>query len=225
MLHKLKVPDLITLLNALLGLSAIFVTYGNTSHIAPILILLAAIADGLDGYLALHMDNSQMGEYLDSLADVISFGVAPAIIIYSTYMREFPYLIAAVVSFYLVCGMVRLARFNTKKKSIPDFEGVPITASAVMIAAYLLMPERYVLIYGVVGLMLILSLLMVSNYPYPKIRGPKAMLPLSLIFGITIVSFFINVEYTHIFSTILFMLMILYLESPIMRIPRKYYED
>ena len=225
MLQTLKIPYIVTLSNALMGISAMFAVHSGYLYIAPALLLLAAVADGVDGYLAIRLENSQMGEYLDSLADVISFGVAPAFVIYSMYEAEHPYLIGAVVSFYVVCGMLRLARFNTKKKSIPDFEGVPITAAGVMIAAYLLMDQKYILIYGMIALMLILSLLMISNYPYPKIRGKKAMAAMSLLFGATILSAFINIEYTHIFSTLLFMLMILYLESPIMRIPRKYYED
>lgn len=225
MLQSLKIPDLVTLSNALLGISAIFAVHSGYTHIAPILLLMAAVADGVDGYLAMRLGNSQMGEYLDSLADVISFGLAPAFVIYSIYEAEYPYLVGAVVSFYVVCGMLRLARFNTKQKSIPDFEGVTITAGGVMVAAYLLMDQKYIIIYGAIALMLLLSILMISKYPYPKIRGKKAMATISLIFGATILSFFINVAYTHVFSTLLFMLMILYLESPIMRIPRKYYED
>ena len=70
---------------------------------------MAAIADGLDGSLARHMGGSEIGGTLDSLADVISFGVAPATIIFS-YMSGYFMLIA--VCFYLICGILRLARFT-----------------------------------------------------------------------------------------------------------------
>ncbi|WP_135610927.1 archaetidylserine synthase [Methanococcoides sp. AM1] len=225
MFKALRVPDLVTLGNALFGMMAIFSACSGYADLAFIFIFFAAIADGMDGFLARRMPNSAIGEYLDSLADAISFGVAPAAALYFIYGYSHPYIMAIGACFYLFCGIIRLARFNTKQKSIPDFEGLPITASAVVIASYMLMADRYVQFYGVIAIVLLLSFLMVSEYPYPKLRGAKAMAFVAIVFILPIASYIVLPAYLSIFSTAMFLLLLLYLESPIMRIPRKYYED
>ncbi|NYT19505.1 MAG: archaetidylserine synthase, partial [Methanosarcinales archaeon] len=216
MLFKiLRVPDLVTLGNALFGMMAIFSACSGNADLAFIFILFAAIADGMDGFLARRLPNSVIGEYLDSLADAISFGVAPAAALYFIYGYSHPYIMAIVSCFYLFCGILRLARFDTKQKTIPDFEGLPITASAVVIASYLLIVDRYVQFYGVVAIMLLLSFLMVSEYPYPKLRGSKSMGFAAFVFVLPIISYFVLPAYLPIFSTAMFLMLLLYLESPI----------
>ncbi len=224
-LRIIKVPDIATIANALLGVSAIFMAILGNVTLALIMILLSCIADGLDGYLALHLENSQIGKYLDSLADAISFGVAPVVIIFTIYGPEYRLLMVSVLLLYIACGILRLARFDTKQSKIPDFEGVPITASAVMISSYLLMSPQYVHPYILIFLLVVLSLLMITTYPYPKLRGIRLLLPISVIFGLVILSAAISHNYATMFATLLFLLMALYLESPIMQIPRKYYRD
>ncbi|MEA1984738.1 MAG: archaetidylserine synthase [Euryarchaeota archaeon] len=224
-LHTLKAPDVVTLSNALLGLLSIFVAYAGYPDMAFVLILMAAVADGVDGYLARSYSGSEIGEFLDSLADVISFGVAPATVVFIACGGSMPYMVGAVVCIYLVCGILRLARFSTKQKSIPDFEGLPITAAAVVIASYMLLDGKYVYTYVVLAILILLAYLMISEYPYPKLRGPRAMGLVSLLFILTIGSYFLVEQYMYIFSTTLFLSMMLYLESPIMRVPRRYYED
>ncbi|MCD4703419.1 MAG: archaetidylserine synthase [Methanosarcinaceae archaeon] len=224
-LHTLKVPDIVTLSNALFGLISIFIAHIGYPDMAFVLILMAAVADGVDGYLARIYSGSEIGEFLDSLADVISFGVAPAVVVFIACGSSMPFLVGAVVCIYLVCGILRLARFSIKQKSIPDFEGLPITAAAVVISSYMLIDEKYIYTYVVLAILVLLAYLMVSEHPYPKLRGPRAMGLISLIFILTIGSYFLVEQYTHIFSTILFLLMMLYLESPIMKVPRRYYED
>jgi CDP-diacylglycerol--serine O-phosphatidyltransferase len=225
MFKILRIPDFMTLGNALFGMMAIFSACSGHGDLAFILILFAAIADGMDGFLARRLGSSDVGEYLDSLADAISFGVAPACTLYFIYGFIHPYIMAIVACFYLFCGILRLARFNTKQKSIPDFEGLPITAAAVVISSYLLIADRYVHFYGVITIMLLLSFLMVSEYPYPKLRGSKAMGFVAIVFALPIMSYFVFPVYLPIFSTVMFLLLLLYLESPIMKVPRKYYED
>jgi len=221
----LKVPDVVTLSNALLGLLSIFVAYAGYPDMAFVLILMAAVADGVDGYLARRYSGSEIGEYLDSLADVISFGVAPAAVVFIACGSSISCVVGAVVCIYLVCGILRLARFNTTQKSIPDFEGLPITAAAVVIASYMLLDGKYVYTHVVLAILILLAYLMISEYPYPKLRGPRAMGLVSLLFILTIGSYFLVEQYMYIFSTTLFLSMMLYLESPIMRVPRRYYED
>ncbi|MGM0770031.1 MAG: archaetidylserine synthase [Halobacteriota archaeon] len=225
MFKLLRVPDIMTLGNALFGMMAIFSACSGYDDLAFILILFAAIADGMDGFLARKLGSSDVGEYLDSLADAISFGVAPACALYFIYGYSHPYLMGIVSCFYLFCGILRLARFNTKKKSIPDFEGLPITAAAVVMSSYLLIADRYVYFIGVILIMILLSFLMVSEYPYPKLRGSKAMGFVAVVFALPIMSYFVLPAYLTVFSTVMFLLLLLYIESPIMKVPRKYYED
>jgi len=219
--QTLKIPDIVTLSNALFGITAMFAVHGGFIDLAFILLLLAAVADGADGYLARRHTGSELGESLDSLADVISFGAAPAVIVYFIYGADHPFLVGAVVCFYVICGILRLARFNALPKNTSDFEGLPITAGCVMLAAYLLMDDRYIHYFAVIALVVILSLLMVSTLPYCKLKNPKHIAVALVIVGLTISSFFIDVGYTHVFSSILFLSMVLYAASPVINIRAK----
>ncbi len=217
MLQVLRIPDIITLSNALFGMGAMVAASNERFDLACILLLVAAVADGVDGYLARRLASSEFGGAMDSLADVISFGVAPAFVVYFAYSALHPYLIGAVVSFYVVCGILRLARFSSIQKTITDFEGLPITAGCVMIASYLLIDEKYINAYSVVALVFILSLLMISTLTYPKLSNMRSMTPVSVVFGLVIPSFFINIEYTPSFSLVLFIAMALYVASPVIK--------
>lgn len=223
--RTIGIPDVATMINASLGLSAIFVAHEGNFLLAFVLILMAAVADGIDGYLARLKYGSPIGEYLDSLADAISFGVAPACVVFFLYCGELCIQAALIAVIYLVGGILRLARFSTKQKSIPDFEGLPITASAVIISSYMLLFPRYVYPYVLFGMMLLLAYLMISDHPYPKLRGTRALAFVTILFSATIVSYLLPEIFLHVFSTLLFLSLMLYLESPIMKIPRQYYEE
>ncbi|OPY20718.1 MAG: Archaetidylserine synthase [Methanomethylovorans sp. PtaU1.Bin093] len=208
----LKLPDLITLLNALCGFGAIVAIQYGMVQLSCTLILLAAIADGLDGSMARYIGGSDIGGSLDSLADVISFGVAPAIII-TTYISEFVTFVA--VCFYLICGILRLARFNISKPDSAFFKGLPITAGGITVAAIILVDEGHLQSIAVAAGCIILGMLMVSSIPYMKIRSKKKTLPLTLIFAISIVSYFLDPAFTSIATVPLVLAMMLYIISPI----------
>mgnify|MGYP000927957414 FL=1 len=208
----LKLPDLITLLNALCGFGAIVAIQYGMVQLSCTLILLAAIADGLDGSMARYMGGSDIGGSLDSLADVISFGVAPAIII-TSFMSEFVTVVA--VCFYLICGILRLARFNISKPDSAFFKGLPITAGGITVAAIILVDEGHLQSIAVAAGCIILGMLMVSSIPYMKIRSKKKTLPLTLIFAISIVSYFLDPAFTSIATVPLVLAMMLYIISPI----------
>jgi CDP-diacylglycerol--serine O-phosphatidyltransferase len=196
LLKLIKPADLLSVLNALLGLAAIVVVLGvgGTSVIeraletALILILLAAVVDGLDGTIARTMGSSPIGKYLDSLADMISFGVSPAI---TSAYRD---LVLAFCGAYVICGMLRLARFdaNHTLKGVPneqdaDFEGFPITGSATFLAVIMLLilelrlpPSSTALI--LMGLMGLLCLLMTSRIRYRNLRDKRITIPTGLVF-------------------------------------------
>jgi CDP-diacylglycerol--serine O-phosphatidyltransferase len=155
------------------------------------LILGACLFDALDGRIARMVgEESPFGREFDSLADVVSFGVAPALLVHEIVLREFSsnqhwdrvgWFIAF---FYLLCGAMRLARFNCTAATgdggaSKDFQGCPIPAAAGVISSLTLlvlhMYEKDREIgnwkYALVVVMVLLSLLMFSNVPYPSFKG------------------------------------------------------
>ena len=211
MLTLIKLPDLLSILNALLGFSAILfvlddrdITDSAIKH-ALVLILLATVIDGLDGMVARKTESSPLGKYLDSLADMISFGIATAIIIYVLSKEYFaiaaPYsdVVLVFCGAYVISGMLRLARFNINlagdEKSLSKerrnagnyFEGFPITASAMFLASFMLLAIELripsslsaPLLIGLTGL---LCLLMTSRIRYKKLRDRRIAVPLGLVF-------------------------------------------
>lgn len=149
------------------------------------LILASCIFDLLDGRLArLGGHESPFGREFDSLADIVSFGVAPALMVYKIVLYEFPRFGWIIASIYLVCGALRLARFNclAAADSVAanrEFTGFPIPAAAGMIASLTLFmlwldehdrqlgPGRWVL----PPLMLFLAWMMFSKFKYPSFKG------------------------------------------------------
>ena len=158
----------ITLLNIIFGtLSLIYTMHGYFS-IAAVFIILAVVMDGLDGRVARKLDiMSLLGKELDSLCDLVSFGVAPALLIYAQVMNHFVFslgVIAAVL--YIVCGAYRLARFNVL--NISDyFVGIPITMAGAIVAVISLLA---VWIPGnlILAILMLLALMMVSTFKVPK---------------------------------------------------------
>ncbi|SFM88264.1 archaetidylserine synthase [Methanolobus profundi] len=216
-LHTLKLPDLVTLLNALCGITAILLTLNEPTYLAPLLILIAAVADGLDGHIARKFSSSEIGSNLDSLADVISFGVTPVIITFAIMESRMQYILLPALIFYFVCGILRLARFNTMHQELNSFSGLPITAGGIAIASYLLMGEVFLNGYLVTAIVLILGVLMISDIPYMKARDKRILMPLTLIFAATMISYFINIEIMHIFASLLSGIMAIYVLSPIIK--------
>jgi CDP-diacylglycerol--serine O-phosphatidyltransferase len=142
---------------------------------AALLILVAIIADILDGRIArLTGSTSSFGEVYDSLADVISFGVAPALLAFQWGLWEVPRIGMAFAFLFLVAGSIRLARFSSRAHDTHIFQGLPIPAGAGAIAMLVLVSPTPVqhpaFIPVVVGFVLCLSLLMVSNLPYRSFK-------------------------------------------------------
>ncbi len=220
-LKLIKLPDLFSILNALFGFSAILFVLGGTSVTekalknALILILLAVVADGLDGIVARNVESSPIGKYLDSLADMLSFGVAPAIVVYvasKNYFAVPAMYINVVLAFcgaYVICGMLRLARFNAnlflERKALPkedNFEGFPITGSAAFLAAFmLLLIELQLPPYSsasiLIALMGMLCLLMTSRIRYKNIRDRRIVIPAGMIFFTLLVFYLFSLPFVY----------------------------
>ncbi len=221
--QMLRLPDLVSLLNLICGISAISAAHNGSFDLALIFLLLGAVADGADGYIARRFRGGELGEHLDSLSDAISFGVAPALLIYIGFGGDDP-LVAVFPAFYAVCGVLRLARFNSSITSQKNgFEGLPITAGCVMLVTYLLLGHNFVRIDLLLALTLVLSILMVSSVSYPKIRNIRVLAFIAAIFGLTMLLYFVDskygTEYMRIFSFLPFILMLIYIFSPFLRIP------
>ncbi len=209
----IRLPDLFTLLNVVFGFLAILAAGGAWGGIYPqyavVFILLAAMADGLDGFLARKVGGSPLGANLDSLADLISFGTAPVFLAISAF--HLPPHIWPVGIFFLLCGTLRLARFNVVSgKSDSFFEGLPIPAAGIALSASVLLGRPTLTIV----LMLFLALLMTSSIFYPKIRDLRVMIILGGIF--LVVGLFLFRQHDILYATLVVIALItLYLTSPV----------
>ncbi|MEX0773342.1 MAG: CDP-diacylglycerol--serine O-phosphatidyltransferase [Balneolales bacterium] len=179
---RLVVPSFFTLMNLFCGFIAIIQILEGKPILGAWLIVFAGVFDMLDGLMArLANANSEFGIELDSLSDMVSFGAAPAILLYTFGLNELMLLGVVVCAFIPLCGAVRLARFNVDAKVDEDpvfFKGLPIPAQALMfVAFYLTFVENTQLFeewkYGVssilVPLVVLLSFLMVSTVPFDKV--------------------------------------------------------
>jgi CDP-diacylglycerol--serine O-phosphatidyltransferase len=202
---------------------------GDLFHTAIWFILGACIFDLLDGRLArLGGHESAFGREFDSLADIVSFGVAPALMVYRIVLQEFPRAGWVIASIYLACGALRLARYNCVAANqsgavadgeIKNFTGFPIPAAAGMIASLTLfmlwLAEgehqlgrwRFVL----PPLMLFLSFMMFSRFRYPSFKAvnwkTKKSIPRFLIISFLLVFTALNYEWM---PAVLFLAYLLY---------------
>jgi len=227
-----QIPNLFTLLNLFFGCLAILVTVqtGLTVSIDPsgqqtveipekiywasIFIGIAAVVDFLDGFVARALKaSSEMGKQLDSLADVVSFGVAPGMIVFEFLRRSFAgqengldiNLVWVIPAFIIPCaGAYRLARFNIDTSQSTGFKGVPIPAAGLLIASFPLIywfsnSEWQISLlqnkwfwYAVI---LITSYLMVSTMPMLALKfkgfSVKKLLPFLILLLIIVVSAFV----------------------------------
>ncbi len=167
------IPNLFTSLNMFCGFFSLINTANGNYTYAAWLILIAALFDALDGLVArLTNSSSELGVELDSLSDIVSFGTAPAFLMYKTYFYQFDAVGIILSSLPLIAGGFRLARFNVQlvgfEKSF--FIGLPIPSSALTISTFVLafyykgFSEQHSTI--IIPMILILSFLMVSNIRY-----------------------------------------------------------
>ncbi len=180
-------PNTITVMNMAMGLSVIFIfSYRNNSikakKVACLLIFIAVVLDFLDGKLARKFDVvSDIGKQLDSFADIISFGLAPMMIMYYSvnFEGEFRVLLYFVILMYVVCGVMRLARYNVGNFT-EFFLGVPITVAGLALVFYFLVSfitgfVTYAL-FSWISLILavVLGVLMVSSFKVPRLGKKKS---------------------------------------------------
>ena len=136
---RMILPNMLTLIGVCIGLTSIRFALSGEFHLAIIAIVIAAVIDGLDGRIArLIRGTSKVGKELDSLTDMISFGVAPAFIMYFWKLNTFGRFGWLLCLIYVICVALRLARFNINSNQEPSwrdnfFEGVPSPAGGIIV--------------------------------------------------------------------------------------------
>jgi CDP-diacylglycerol--serine O-phosphatidyltransferase len=172
-------PSLFTIGNMMLGFYAIVCGLDGLFTKAALLVFLAAILDLLDGRIArMTGTESEFGKEYDSLADVITFGAAPALLAYLWGLREFNDDAWLLSVFYMVCAATRLARFNVQTRVVDSryFVGLPMPAAAGAICSLLVFAPEYtgelrVVMQVVMGMaLLLIGVLMVSTFRYKSFK-------------------------------------------------------
>ena len=204
----IRFADLFSLFNCLFGFGAMLAASRGNIVISALLVMLAAASDGIDGFLARRMKSGELGQSLDCLADLISFGVAPAMLALTTFEMSMQAVSVSII--YLICGILRLARFNVSARDDKFFEGFPITASGVAVAACIMLNRSQILL----PLMLISAALMVSSIPYAKIRDTRLVIASIVIFLIA-ASFALITGDAALSGAMISALMAAYMVSPV----------
>ena len=197
---RMILPNMLTLIGVCIGLTSIRFALDGRFEFAIIAIIFAALIDGLDGRIArLIKGTSKVGKELDSLTDMISFGVAPAFIMYFWKLNSlgrFGWLLCLV---FVICVALRLARFNVNSNQEPSwrdnfFEGVPSPAGGILVLTPLIISLsgfnfiklNYDLIVPI--FFVVTSFLLISKFPsysFKKIVIPRRT-TIFLLFGIVL---------------------------------------
>ena len=221
---RVILPNILTLIGVCIGLSSIKFAFDGKFELSIIAVIIAGIIDGLDGRIArLIKGTSKVGKELDSLTDVISFGVAPAFIMYFWALSEIGRLGWLISLIYVVCVALRLARFNVSSEAESSwrdnfFEGIPSPAGGILVLMPLVLSfsefkylnENYKLVVPI--FFIIISILLISKIPtysLKKIAVPRTtsiflLFSIILYFGLILVYTF----NTIIISGIIYLLMI-----------------
>ncbi len=168
-------PNFFTALSAFFGVMSIIASSQGKFEKAFIYIILSLIADGLDGRIArLTNTSSKFGVEFDSLADIVAFGVAPAMMLFFAIGEHYGRFGALISGLFVVFGAIRLARFNVTTAEIDPryFIGLPIPTAAVVLSSWVMLDLKYdggfdiLILFGA----LFLAFLMVSNFRYPSFK-------------------------------------------------------
>ena len=174
---RVILPNMLTLIGVCIGLTSIRFALDEKYEFAIIAIIIAAVIDGLDGRIArLIKGTSKVGKELDSLTDMISFGVAPAFIMYFWKLNELGRFGWLVCLIYVICVALRLARFNVNTGGEPSwrdnfFEGVPSPAGGILVLTPLIFSmsgiELFKIDYSIIVpiFFIVTSFLLISKFP------------------------------------------------------------
>jgi len=166
-MNKRLLPNIVTLSNLILGVISLWLTMEQEYTESAIAILLAMVMDGLDGRIARRFKvSSDFGKELDSLSDLVSFGVAPALLAYASVLYIYGYAGLGLSIIFALCGAIRLAHFNVLNIKT-YFIGVPITFAGPLLTIFVLLANKIPLyLYPVITIGL--AYLMISKIRIPK---------------------------------------------------------
>lgn len=173
-------PNMVTAASLFAGFYSMVATLNGNYGSAAVWIFISAICDGLDGKVArMTGTTSKFGVEFDSLADLVAFGVTPALLMFAWALRPFGRLGWLAAFLFLVCGALRLARFNVQVNTVESkrFVGLPIPAAACTVASTVLLfshfgwPSSYKK-YAIIALIYLLAFLMVSSFRYYSFKDP-----------------------------------------------------
>ncbi|MBQ2613288.1 MAG: archaetidylserine synthase [Methanobrevibacter sp.] len=200
----IAISDIISLCNMSCGFLSIISSINTNNELSALFMIIAIMFDSVDGWVARktnRQDTFGFGKNIDSLSDAISFGVAPAVFVYSTINTTSTIMqpILIIVSLFIViCGILRLTRYNVIADQIKtkDFIGFPIPGIAFILATFYL--SGLYNIYLALILSIIISLIMISTVIYPKfdnmpILAISVILIILLILPFKIILFNINI--------------------------------
>ena len=211
---RVLLPNIFTLVGVCIGLTSIKFAFDNRFEMAVIAIIVAGIIDGLDGRIARLIGGaSKVGKELDSLTDVISFGVAPAFIMYFFVMKDLGRVGWLISLIYVVCVALRLARFNITSNADPSwkdhfFEGIPSPAGGILVLMPLIYSFSEIQLIDannniiVPSLFLIISVLLISKIPTYSLKKiiVRRSITIFLLFGVIL---FFGLLLIFTFNTIL----------------------
>ncbi len=222
MINLLSVADVVSLTNSILGFLSIVMIFLGETYLAFSFILLAILADGLDGAVARKTKHSDLGEYMEAMADMISLGIAPSVFVYNNYLKNIMIsesiywhsLLVIVLIVFLSFSIIRLASFHIKREET-FFIGLPASASTIIIIILTYFNIEFNYIFAVIFLT---SLAMISN-----VRFPKPTIKINAIATIFIIfTIIIGKNFEGIFPKFLLLLIILYtLAGPIYLLKRR----
>lgn len=222
-----SIPNMFTLANLYCGFLSIGFSANGHYQQAAIFILIGMVFDSMDGRLArmLHVD-SDFGKQLDSLADIVTFGIAPSFLVYYIYFFQFGILGFAVAGLFPLFGAYRLARFNIQSNntSINSFTGVPITAAGGILAMLILFGSE-MSPFVIIIIFILLCFLMVSKLRIPSFKNislSKYGIIFAMIFGYIFIAMWTNSYYSiSYFVYIVTPLLIMYSAVKFVRYKRR----
>jgi len=181
-------PNLVTTGSLFAGFYSLVSTLNGNYSVAALWIFGSAVCDGLDGKVArLTGSTSKFGVEYDSLADLVAFGVTPALMVFAWALRPFGRLGWLAAFLFVACGALRLARFNVQVNTVESkrFVGLPIPAAACMVASTVLLFHHFDRLpqelfqapfmfkrLAIITLIYLLAFLMVSNFRYYSFKDP-----------------------------------------------------
>ena len=223
---RVILPNILTLIGVCIGLTSIKFAFDGKFELSVVAVIVAGIIDGLDGRIArLIKGTSKVGKELDSLTDVISFGVAPAFIMYFWSMSEIGRLGWLISIIYVVCVALRLARFNVNSEAEPSwrdnfFEGIPSPAGGILVLMPLIFsfseiqffkPNYQVLVPILFIFVSILLISKIPTYSLKKIVVPRR----ATIFLLFVVVLYFGLLLIYTFNTLIISGILYFIMIPI----------